>query len=643
MTTKNQCSTRLFQLPLPLLCQVPFKVLRSFITLLVLTLPMHASVFADETQPADYLSGKQHYQVMCANCHSGGMAEAPQIHALKGYPSERIVKSLTSGVMSTAALSLSADEIRQVAHYITGQLPRNAPINLSSAMCEVGEVPESGVGASWTGWGGTSDNRRFQGDENIITKDTVKGLRLQWAFAFPNSTRVRSQPTVTPDATYIGSQDGTVYALDTDRGCIYWVFRAENEVRGAIRLQSDKHSENGVATERLFFGDFKANVYALNAKTGQLLWKTKVDDHLYATITGSIMSDSRMVYVPVSSLEVVPAAQDDYACCTFRGALVALNIENGDLHWRTYTTKKSELQGKNAAGVHRFGPSGAPIWSSPTLDKKRDLIYVTTGQNYSSPATNTSDAVIAIATENGDLKWVSQVTENDAWNGACSRNTSNCPEEDGPDYDIGASVVLTTSKTGRDRLLVGQKSGMTYSMDPDQQGKILWRQRVGSGGTMGGVHWGMSSDGNRLYVGVSDLPTNNKYNQGAAYPGVHALNPDTGAFVWRKVLPNVCPEGIEFACFQGISAAVSSSPGLVFAGGMDGYLRAFDADNGDILWTFNTHREFVSVNGFSGRGGSIEADGPVIVNGMLFVTSGYDKWAEIPGNVLLKFALEKEP
>jgi polyvinyl alcohol dehydrogenase (cytochrome) len=182
---------------------------------------------------------------------------------------------------------------------------------------------------------------------------------------------------------------------------------------------------------------------------------------------------------------------------------------------------------------------------------------------------------------------------------------------------------------------------MTYSMDPDQQGKILWRQRVGSGGTMGGVHWGMSSDNNRLYVGVSDLPTNNKYNQGAAYPGVHALNPDTGAFVWRKVLPNVCPEGIEFACFQGISAAVSSSPGLVFAGGMDGYLRAFDADNGDILWSFNTHREFVSVNGFHGQGGSIEADGPVIVNGMLFVTSGYDKWAEIPGNVLLKFALDK--
>jgi polyvinyl alcohol dehydrogenase (cytochrome) len=176
-------------------------------------------------------------------------------------------------------------------------------------------------------------------------------------------------------------------------------------------------------------------------------------------------------------------------------------------------------------------------------------------------------------------------------------------------------------------------------MDPDQQGKILWRQRVGSGGTMGGVHWGMSSDGERLYVGVSDLPTNNRYNQGDPYPGVHALDPDTGEFLWRNVLPSLCPKDIKFACFQGISAAVSSSPGLVFAGGMDGRLRAFDASSGDTLWTYNTYREFTAVNGLKGQGGSIEADGPVIANGQLFVTSGYDKWAEMPGNMLLVFSL----
>ena len=218
----------------------------------------------------------------------------------------------------------------------------------------------------------------------------------------------------------------------------------------------------------------------------------------------------------------------------------------------------------------------------------------------------------------------------------------NCPEEDGPDYDIGASAILVTSKSNRDLLLVGQKSGLTYAMDPDQQGKILWRQRVGSGGTMGGVHWGMSSDGERLYVGVSDLPTKNRYNQGDPYPGVHALDPDTGEFLWRNVLPSLCPEGIKFACFQGISAAVSSSPGLVFAGGMDGRLRAFDASSGDTLWTYNTYREFTAVNGLKGQGGSIEADGPVIANGRLFVTSGYDKWAEMPGNMLLVFSFPNQ-
>ncbi|MGB2566520.1 MAG: PQQ-binding-like beta-propeller repeat protein [Porticoccaceae bacterium] len=595
---------------------------------------------AVETIDAGYLMGKQLYQSRCVSCHGGAVLKAPQMEALKLYPPERIIQSLTSGVMSTTGLSLSASEMQQVAYYVTGKMTSQKTADLSDAFC-VADIPlktSSPASAQWTGWGGELNSQRFQANETRLNKQTVRDLELKWAFAFPDASRVRSQPTVTDSMTYIGSQDGTLYALDTETGCIRWTFQAENEVRGAIKLQSD--AGNLAAGEaRLLFGDYKANAYALNAETGALLWKTKVHSHPLASVTGSVTADNKRVYVPLSSSEVVPAAQSAYACCTFRGALVALNLEDGSIAWRTYTTDKPERLGKNAVGVDRFGPSGAPIWSSPTLDIKRNLIYATTGQNYSSPATGTSDAVIAMDTATGEVKWVSQVTANDAWNGACGFTATNCPEEDGPDYDIGASAILVTSKSNRDLLLVGQKSGLTYAMDPDQQGKILWRQRVGSGGTMGGVHWGMSSDGERLYVGVSDLPTKNRYNQGDPYPGVHALDPDTGEFLWRNVLPYLCPKGIKFACFQGISAAVSSSPGLVFAGGMDGRLRAFDASSGDILWTYNTFTEFTTVNGVKGQGGSIEADGPVIANGQLFVTSGYDKWAEMPGNVLLVFSL----
>jgi polyvinyl alcohol dehydrogenase (cytochrome) len=292
----------------------------------------------------------------------------------------------------------------------------------------------------------------------------------------------------------------------------------------------------------------------------------------------------------------------------------------------------------STAGIQQFGPSGAPIWSSPTIDAERNLVYVGTGENYSSPANDYSDAVLAMDMSNGRIIWASQLTKDDAWNGACSRGTPNCPEEDGPDYDIGASPILARDESGRELILVGQKSGMVYALDPANNGELVWEQRAGSGGTMGGIHYGMSTNGEKLFVGVSDLPTNNPYNVGPGHPGIHALNLSTGEVLWRNDLPDKCEES-RFLCWQGISAAVSSTADLVFAGGLDGILRAFDANNGATLWETNTRQSFGTRNGIEARGGSIESDGPVIMNGQVFITSGYEKWAEAPGNVLLVYSI----
>ena len=598
---------------------------------------------AEQAPPAESVAqsvetdvGEELYKTYCESCHSGAMPEAQSIAALREYPPERIIQSMTSGVMSTIALPLSGPEIQQISYYLTGKMPSAATVVTDQFLCESGQLAtDSGHGAQWTGWGGDNRNRRFQSAETRLNRDNVADLELKWAFAFPEATRARSQPTISQNVAYIGSQDGTVYAIDTGTGCVHWTFSADTEVRGAIQFyESDESGEKS-----LYFGDFDANAYALDASNGALRWRTQVHEHELATITGSVVADDDRVYVPVSSSEVVPAARPSYPCCSFRGALVALDRKSGSMAWQRFTTPEPVLRGKTSAGADRYGPSGAPIWSAPTLDTTRNLVYVGTGQNYSSPATATSDAVIAMDVTSGDIQWVSQVTAGDAWNGACSVGTPNCPEEDGPDFDIGVSPVLVTTREGNDLLFVGQKSGMVYAMDPDQSGDIVWKQRVGSGGTMGGVHWGMAASTDRLFVGESDLPTNNKYQSGDPQPGVHALDPVSGKFLWRTILPDTCAAESGVSCYPGVSAAVSSSPDLVFAGSLDGLLRILDAESGDILWIYDTNRKFQTVNGIDGKGGAVEADGPVIVDGSLFVTSGYDKWGEIPGNVLLKFGL----
>ena len=588
---------------------------------------------------ADSADGEYQYQLFCAECHEGALLEAPQRAAFDFYTPNRIVDALEFGSMATSGMALTRQQKRNIAYFLTGEQFDDSPAQAVSFSCEssLGSDARLTHPVAWNGWGGGVGNTRHRAGESILTKSNVGQLELKWAFAYPDATRARSQPVVTEEVTFIGSQEGTIFALDNTNGCPWWTFSADAEVRGAIFVDTDDQG----APETLLFGDFGGSAYAISAQTGELIWKREVHEHPQATITGSVIAHEDTLLVPVSSLEVLLAARVGYPCCSFRGAVVALSISSGEELWRTYTTDEPRPTILSTAGTQQFGPSGAPIWSSPTVDADRNLVYVGTGENYSSPANGYSDAVLAMDMANGEIVWAAQLTKDDAWNGACSRGTPNCPEEDGPDYDIGAAPILTRDGNGREIILVGQKSGMVYALDPAKGGELIWEQRAGSGGTMGGIHYGMSTNGEKLFVGVSDLPTNNPYNVGAAHPGVHALDVSTGEILWRNDLPNNCEEG-PFLCWPGISAAVSSTSDLVFAGGLDGILRALDTNNGDILWETNTRQSFGLRNGIEAKGGSIESDGPVIVNGQVFITSGYEKWAESPGNVLLVYSLNGE-
>jgi polyvinyl alcohol dehydrogenase (cytochrome) len=383
-------------------------------------------------------------------------------------------------------------------------------------------------------------------------------------------------------------------------------------------------------TQALLFGDRSGWFYALEAETGRLLWKKQVDQHEAARITGAAVVHDGIAYIPVASTEETSARRDQYACCTFRGSVVALHVADGSRVWKTYMIAEEAAPLEGAP--EQKGPSGAGVWSTPTLDLKRGFLYVATGDNYSPPATPMSDAVVALELKTGRVAWFRQTIPGDVFNGRCQQKET-CP---GPDYDFGSSAILERLPSGTELLLVGQKSGMVYGLDPDHEGRIVWQVRVGKGGVNGGVQWGMASDGKNVYAATSDV-----VRRGAAgYDpkqggGLTALRIGDGEKAWY-VPPPHC--GDKPGCSPAQSAAVTAIPGVVFSGSLDGHLRAFSTEDGKLIWDFDTAREFPTVNAVKAGGGGVDGPGAVVANGMVFVGSGYARTGGMGGNVLLAFA-----
>ena len=312
--------------------------------------------------------------------------------------------------------------------------------------------------------------------------------------------------------------------------------------------------------------------------------------------------------------------------------------------WKTYTiAEDSQPRTKSKAGTQLWGPSGAPIWSSPAIDATRNAVYVTTGNNYSAPATETSDAFMAFDLATGRVLWSRQVTTADDWNTSCRLDGLNCTNADAPDFDFASPPILVTLANGRRALVAGQKSGVVHAVDPDRRGQILWQERVGKGGINGGVQWGSAADQSNVYVALSDLGRVNVPNSQATVPdpktggGMFAIRLDNGQRVWYTP-PPPCG-GTVARCSPAQSAAVSAIPGVVFSGSVDGHIRGYSTTDGTILWDFDTVRAYDTVNGVAGRGGSLNVAGPAISDGTLVVNSGYVSNG-MPGNVLLAFTVD---
>jgi polyvinyl alcohol dehydrogenase (cytochrome) len=568
-------------------------------------------------QPAAPPNAQSLFEKNCAGCHADRAA-------LGKMTPEAVYAALTSGSMRQQASTLAETGRRSIAEYLTGaklNLALFADARKMPNQCP-GDARSAGVSnaAAWNGWGADTSNTRFQTEKAAGLKAAqIPQLKLKWSFGFPGATSVWGQPAVAGGSVFLGVDTGFVYAIDASTGCVHWSFEAEAGVRTAITV------DRGTA----WFGDGKANVYAVNATTGQQIWKVRIEDHTAARLTGAPKLFEGRLYVPVSSSEEGAGGNPRYPCCTFRGSVVALDAASGRQLWKTYTIADApQPTVKTAAGVQHWGPAGAAVWSSPTIDAKRRALYVGTGDAYTEPAAKNTDAVVAMDLDSGRILWSAQDTENDTWLAGCNANapTGNCPETLGPDHDFASPPILKTLPNGHRILIVGQKSGNVWAHDPDRNGAVVWKTALTANTTEfgGKIIWGGAADDQNAYFGL-----------GAG--GIAAVQIKQGERKWFTPLQ---PTG-EMAKHPGQDGPLTAISGVVFSGGWDGVLRALSTIDGRVVWEYNTAREFEAANGVVARGGSMGAAGPVVAGGMLFVNSGYVGVKNgMPGNVLLAFSAQ---
>jgi polyvinyl alcohol dehydrogenase (cytochrome) len=593
--------------------------------------------------------GQRLFEKHCTTCHGNPAMEdrAPDLKALVRLTPEAVYTAVTSGSMNIPAQSLTDDEKRLVAEYLGGrplELTDSAGAKAMPNRC-AGNPPlgDPSASASWNGWGVDVANARFEAARSAgLTAEQVPHLKLKWAFGFPRGGTAYGQPSIVAGRIFVGSDNGYVYSLDASSGCVYWSYLAKSGVRTAPSVGPVwGHRPTRYA---VYFGDMHGNAYAVDAATGRQLWAKQVGNHYTARITGSPTLYRGRVYVPTSSSEEVFGPNPSYPCCTFRGSVVALDANTGRELWRTYLIpEEPKPTKKNSRGVQLWAPSGAAVWNSPTIDPSRQALYIGTGNSYTEPAAKTTDAIVALDLNSGKFLWTYQTLANDAFLVGCvdGGKNENCPRKVGPDLDVGASAILLNLSKGRRLLLATPKNGEVLALDPDRKGALVWK--VGLAETPppnnGEIAFGGAADSDAIYVPLEDGT-------------FAAIELSSGHILWRTRLEslddlgqpssngeNRTKGGLRF----GQSAAATLIPGAVFTGGWDGILRALSTADGKLLWQFNTAQEFTTVNKVAARGGSMGGPGATVVNGMLYVGSGYaNVGSGMPGNVLLAFAVESD-
>jgi polyvinyl alcohol dehydrogenase (cytochrome) len=583
------------------------------------------------------------FQNVCLACHGKPEIEkAPTPAQLRSFAPERIYAALTTGVMKAVGDTLTDTQRKIVSQAVAGRLfgatPAGDADHMANHCAANPPVAEQAKAPAWNGWGNGAGNARFQDARSAgLDATRVAGLKLKWAFGLPNATSSYSQPTVALGRLFVASDSGYIYALDARSGCVHWSFLADGAVRNAMTVEPLPARDRGPVRYGVFFGDLKANVYGLDAQTGELLWKQHVDDNYTTRITAPPAYHDGRLFVPVSSWEEFSARSLDYACCTSVGSIVALDAATGAQAWKTYVIpQRPTPTRKNSKGVQQYGPAGGSIWNTPAVDARRHAIYFGTGDATTFPAVETSDAIMALDMRDGHMLWSYQVTPEDSFLVGCARDgvTDNCPEVEGPDWDIPVSPILTRHK-GREMVVVATKPGDVVAVDPARGGKLVWRSNVNgpladpkapppAPGTARppGIMWGGAVLDGKVYYGLT------------AGGKLAAMDLGTGKAAWlAQVIESKDPVSL--------AAPATAIPGVVFLGASNGQVSAVAAGDGHVLWSYDTNREFDAINKVPAHGGTIGSPGVAVAGGMVYVASGYSVLGRsLAGNVVLAFGTD---
>jgi len=601
----------------------------------------------DEAPPP----GKAVYDQFCAACHAApepGSRAAP-VSSLRKMSAQTITAALTTGVMKPIGDGLDRRQLRDVVAYLAAPEGPSGTAWIDDHRCADSTVDLKGTPAQ-IGYGVDHDNSRRMtaAQSGLKTQDLAK-LEVAWSFVMPRTSGLRGQGVVVGSTLfYPAGQAGYVLAMDTRTGCVKWA--TPGGVRASLaygRLGKD-------GPWAVVGGDGTGNLIAFDAKTGKVVWKVDPRHDKTVPLSGSPIFAGDRIVVPISAIDVANSMRPNFECCKAHGAVALLNAADGKTLWTWHTMEDAKALGrKNSQGVEMFGPSGAPIWSSPSVDLKAGVVYTATGENTSPPATGTSDSLVAIDLATGKQKWVFQALANDVWNMSCPVGSPTGGRPPGPncffagegsvlrDHDFGGGPVIWRGK-GKTLILGGQKSGDVWALDA-ASGKQVWHHQFGQGTALGGVHWGIAADATRVYAPIADPNVPEKDNAA----GLYAIDVASGKVAWSwKAAPDCATDGRKTrvpSCDGkfGLSAPPLVVDGAVVAGGLDGRLYVFEATSGKLLAGYDTAVAYQGVNKVAGAGGSIDAAGPFAGDGMLFVGSGYGSFGQQPGNVLVAYRAKK--